>query len=99
MEKEKVIDLTTDELQMIRTFCQKTLVLETPNTSLVNSILGKITSVQSESSEKESQSNTTSENKESNQMKTIKTKTIDIINTKTNTFLHFMKKLLTSVRQ
>ena len=107
MEQEKVIDLTTDEIQMIQTFCQETLVSEPTNTSLVNSILGKITSVQSESQgvspvktdsiiepEQVSQSlRTTSNTPDLTYMENHKTHFHDIINRKINFFQHFLKKL------
>lgn len=42
MTKEKTIDLTQDEILMIRSFCQDTLALEPQNALLANSILEKL---------------------------------------------------------
>ena len=48
MEKETNINLSTNEIQMIRTLCQDVLVSEPKNTELISSILHKITIVGSE---------------------------------------------------
>jgi hypothetical protein len=110
MEQEKVIDLTTDEIQMIQSYCQETLVSETPNTSLVNSILEKITSGQSESKgvypvttdsiiepKQVSQSlRTTSNTPDLTYLETHKTPFHYFINQKINFFQHFLKKLFPS---